>query len=112
MGRPTNPGWNYNNPTYLTAFGGPPPGASIPKEIPDRGAPKRTWTPQELAVIAPSSFNTPKNTKEELTIPETNQKYENKIPSFNIDEFQSLLSKLESSKKAQVAQKGAETHLC
>lgn len=30
------------------------------------------------------------------------------IPSFNIDEFQDLLTRLESSKKAQVAQKGTE----
>lgn len=46
--------------------------------------------------------------KENLTSDEENKTVKQQIPSFNIDEFQDLLTRLESSKKAQVAQKGTE----
>jgi hypothetical protein len=152
-----NQGSNYYNLAYQRAFGGPPPGASLPREVPQRGLPRQSLTPQELAIAAaappityssttaktstPSTPVTPPPNTATPSVPttpspppssDTSSSYKEKLeqiaknltapaearqeaisqkyqpPSFNIDEFQDLLTRLESSKKAQVAQKGTE----
>lgn len=153
-----NQGSNYYNPVYQRTFGGPPPGASLPREVPQRGLPRQSLTPQELAIAAaappiayssttaktsiPSTPVTPPPNTATPSVPttpsppppssDTSSSYKEKLeqiaknltapaearqeaisqkyqpPSFNIDEFQDLLTRLESSKKAQVAQKGTE----
>ena len=63
-------------------------------------------TGKEEVRSEPTSYKDAIERVKELNTEDSSQKYQ--PPSFNIDEFQSLLSKLESSKKAQVAQKGTE----
>lgn len=71
--------------------------------------------PSSVAAPAPTSLSSlyAKNIqalKENLTSSDNieDKTVNQQIPSFNIDEFQDLLTRLEGSKKAQVAQKGTE----
>ena len=73
----------------------------------------RIYTPQTQNIPTgkePTSYNEIlEKVKTNLSSEEPSpQKESLQPPSFNINEFQDLLSKLESSKKAQVAQKGME----
>lgn len=79
----------------------------------------RTYTPQTqntptgkepAAPVPPTTYNEIlEKVKTNLSSEEPSpQKESLQPPSFNINEFQDLLTRLESSKKAQVAQKGTE----